>query len=393
MSMNPSTHIACPNCGHTIHIEELLAHDIEERLKHEHGEQLVRERERIEQETAIRVRQEAQARITALEQESAEQRRKAQELTKLQVDYLALQRKMTEQAEELELTIQKRLLTEQQAVEERIRKMESERFAIERERERERYDLERRELQKQLEDSKKAAEEFRRKSEQGSQQLQGEVQELALEEFLRSRFPHDEISEVGKGQRGADCVQTVYDGGRRCGQIMYESKRTKAFSADWIDKLKSDMRAQGADIGVIVTETMPKELERFGSINGIWVCTFAELRPLSAVLRDMLIRVSTAAASQENKGEKMVMLYDYLMSNDFRMTVENVMEAFLQMRTDLDRERTAMERIWKQREKQLQRVTTSMSHMMGSIQGIAGKDLASVPSFELPASDPTPSDD
>jgi hypothetical protein len=174
---------------------------------------------------------------------------------------------------------------------------------------------------------------------------------------------------------------------------MYESKRTKAFSADWIDKLKSDMRAQGADIGVIVTETMPKELERFGSINGIWVCTFAELRPLSAVLRDMLIRVSTAAASQENKGEKMVMLYDYLMSNDFRMTVENVMEAFLQMRTDLDRERTAMERIWKQREKQLQRVTTSMSHMMGSIQGIAGKDLASVPSFELPASDPTPSDD
>jgi hypothetical protein len=274
-------------------------------------------------------------------------------------------------------------------VEERIRKMESERFAIERER----YDLERRELQKQLEDSKKAAEEFRRKSEQGSQQLQGEVQELALEEFLRSRFPHDEISEVSKGQRGADCVQTVYDAGRRCGQIMYESKRTKAFSADWIDKLKSDMRAQGADIGVIVTETMPKELERFGSINGIWVCTFAELRPLSAVLRDMLIRVSTAAASQENKGEKMVMLYDYLMSNDFRMTVENVMEAFLQMRTDLDRERTAMERIWKQREKQLQRVTTSMSHMMGSIQGIAGKDLASVPSFELPASDPTPSDD
>ena len=391
--MTPSTHIACPNCGHTIDIEELLAHDIEERLKHEHGEQLARERERIEQETATRVRLEAEARIKALEAESAEQRRKAQELTKLQVDHLALQRKMQEQSEELELNIQKRLLAEQQSIEERVRKMESERFALERERERERYDMERRELQKQLEDSKKAAEEFRRKSEQSSQQLQGEVQELALEEFLRSRFPHDEISEVGKGQRGADCVQTVYDAGRKCGQIMYESKRTKAWGGDWVDKLKADMRSQGADIGVIVTETMPKELERFGSINGIWVCTFAEVRPLSAVLRDMLIRVSTAAASQENKGEKMVMLYDYLMSNDFRMTVENVMEAFLQMRADLDRERTAMERMWKQREKQLQRVTTSMSHMMGSIQGIAGKDLPSVPSFELPAGDDTPSDD
>ena len=391
--MTPSTHIACPNCGHTIDIEELLAHDIEERLKHEHGEQLARERERIEQETATRVRLEAEARIKALEAESAEQRRKAQELTKLQVDHLALQRKMQEQSEELELNIQKRLLAEQQSIEERVRKMESERFALERERERERYDMERRELQKQLEDSKKAAEEFRRKSEQSSQQLQGEVQELALEEFLRSRFPHDEISEVGKGQRGADCVQTVYDAGRRCGQIMYESKRTKAWGGDWVDKLKADMRSQGADIGVIVTETMPKELERFGSINGIWVCTFAEVRPLSAVLRDMLIRVSTAAASQENKGEKMVMLYDYLISNDFRMTVENVMEAFLQMRADLDRERTAMERMWKQREKQLQRVTTSMSHMMGSIQGIAGKDLPSVPSFELPAADDTPSDD
>ncbi len=391
--MTSSTHIACPNCGHTIDIEELLAHDIEERLKHQHGEQLARERERIEQETASRVRLEAEVKIKSLEQESAEQRRKAQELTKLQVEHLALQRKMKEQADELELNVQKRLLAEQQSIEERVRKVESERFSLERARDRERYDLERRELQKQLEDTKRAAEEFRRKSEQSSQQLQGEVQELALEEFLRSRFPHDEISEVGKGQRGADCVQTVYDAGRRCGQIMYESKRTKAWGGDWVDKLKADMRSQGADIGVIVTETMPKELERFGSINGIWICTFAEVRPLSAVLRDMLVRVSNVAASQENKGEKMAMLYDYLMSNDFRMTVENVMDAFHHMRADLDRERTAMERMWKQREKQLLRVTSSMSHMMGSIQGIAGKDLPPVQAFELPASDDTPSDE
>ncbi|MBK6291574.1 MAG: DUF2130 domain-containing protein [Ignavibacteria bacterium] len=390
--MSSTTHITCPNCGHAIDIEELLAHDIEDRVQREQQEHFNAERERLQVEVAERVRRESEAQILALQHENEERKRDVQALKSAEVQLLDLQRKMREQQESFDLTLQKRLLEEQTSMETKIRKTEAERFEVERKREQERFDLERREMQKKLDDTQKAMEEVRRKSEQSSQQLQGEVQELAIEDFLRQRFPHDEVSEVGKGQRGADCIQTVYDSGRRCGQITYESKRTKNFSMEWVEKLKSDMRAKGSDIGVIITETMPKELQSFGSVNGIWVCTYAEFKSLCVVLRDMVIRVSSAIVSQENKGDKMTMLYDYLMSSEFRMSVENVMEAYEHMRSDLDRERTSMEKLWKQRERQIERMRLSMSHVMGSIQGIAGKDLGPVRSFELPVADDTPVD-
>ncbi len=390
--MSSTTHITCPNCGHAIDIEELLAHDIEDRVQREQQEHFNAERERLQVEVAERVRRESEAQILALQHENEERKRDVQALKSAEVQLLDLQRKMREQQESFDLTLQKRLLEEQTSMETKIRKTEAERFEVERKREQERFDLERREMQKKLDDTQKAMEEVRRKSEQSSQQLQGEVQELAIEDFLRQRFPHDEVSEVGKGQRGADCIQTVYDSGRRCGQITYESKRTKNFSMEWVEKLKADMRAKGSDIGVIITETMPKELQSFGSVNGIWVCTYAEFKSLCVVLRDMVIRVSSAIVSQENKGDKMTMLYDYLMSSEFRMSVENVMEAYEHMRSDLDRERTSMEKLWKQRERQIERMRLSMSHVMGSIQGIAGKDLGPVRSFELPVADDTPVD-
>lgn len=390
--MSSTTHITCPNCGHAIDIEELLAHDIEDRDQREQQEHFNAERERLQVEVAERVRRESEAQILALQHENEERKRDVQALKSAEVQLLDLQRKMREQQESFDLTLQKRLLEEQTSMETKIRKTEAERFEVERKREQERFDLERREMQKKLDDTQKAMEEVRRKSEQSSQQLQGEVQELAIEDFLRQRFPHDEVSEVGKGQRGADCIQTVYDSGRRCGQITYESKRTKNFSMEWVEKLKADMRAKGSDIGVIITETMPKELQSFGSVNGIWVCTYAEFKSLCVVLRDMVIRVSSAIVSQENKGDKMTMLYDYLMSSEFRMSVENVMEAYEHMRSDLDRERTSMEKLWKQRERQIERMRLSMSHVMGSIQGIAGKDLGPVRSFELPVADDTPVD-
>lgn len=338
------------------------------------------------------MRRESEAQIVALQHENEERKRDVQTLKSTEVQLLDLQRKMREQQEGFDLTLQKRLLEEQTSMETKIRKTETERFEVERKREQERFDLERREMQKKLDDTQKAMEEVRRKSEQSSQQLQGEVQEMAIEDYLRLRFPHDEVTEVGKGQRGADCIQTVYDAGRRCGQITYESKRTKSFSMDWVEKLKSDMRAKGSDVGVIITETMPKEMQSFGAVNGIWVCTFSEFKSLCVVLRDMVIRVSSAIVSQENKGDKMTMLYDYLMSSEFKMSVENVMEAYEHMRSDLERERSAMEKLWKQRERQIERMRLSMSHVMGSIQGIAGKDLGPVRSFELPVADDTPAD-
>ncbi len=154
---------------------------------------------------------------------------------------------------------------------------------------------------------------MRRKSEQGSMQLQGEVQELALEELLKAAFPFDIISEVGKGVRGADCIQTVRNNfGQECGKIIFESKRTKDFASDWIEKLKADMRSQGADVAVIVTQALPKDMDRFGEKDGVWICSFAEVKPIVQMLRDGIIKISSALKSQENRGDKMHLLYDYL---------------------------------------------------------------------------------
>jgi hypothetical protein len=254
------------------------------------------------------------------------------------------------------------------------------------------------ELEKQLEDQKKLAiemerraEEMKRKAEQGSTQLQGEVQELALEDLLRSTFPFDEISEVGKGVRGADCIQTVRNThGQECGKIIYESKRTQSFSPDWVEKLKADMRSQGAMVAVIVTHAMPKDMDHFGEKNGVWICSFAEVKALSHVLRDGIIRVSHAAKSQANKGDKMHLLYDYLTSTEFGEQWKAIREGFLSMKQSIQRERDTMERLWKAREKQLEKVLLNAAHIRGSIEGIAGKDAIDIDLLEDDASELLP---
>ncbi len=385
--MTPTSRIICPHCNNEIDIEELLAHDIEERVRSEQRKIFEAERELLLLQEKERVERETSAVIETLRRENEERRKEADGLRKLEVEHLQLQRALQEQKDTFDLALQKKLLEQQSATEAAIKKAEAERYSIERRREEERFDLEKRELLKKLEDTQKIAEDLRRKTEQTSQQLQGEVQELAIEEFLRHRFPLDVVTPVAKGVRGADCVLAVREMGRECGTIMIESKRTKHWTAEWIDKLKHNMREQGADLGVIVTDVLPKDVTSFTQISGVWVCTVAEFRSLIGVLREMIVKISAATASQENKGDKMHMLYDYLMSSAFRMAVENVMDSFMQMRSDIQRERTAMEKIWRQREKQLERMSLSMSAVMGSITGIAGKDLGPVPLFELPEPD------
>jgi hypothetical protein len=241
------------------------------------------------------------------------------------------------------------------------------------------YQMKLKELEKQLDDQKKLAEEMKRKAEQGSMQLQGEVQELALEALLRANFPFDQISEVGKGVKGADCILTVRNSfGQECGKIIYESKRTRDFSLDWIDKLKADMRSQGAHIAVIVTQTMPKDMPCFGEKNGVWICSFSEVKALTAVLRDGIVKLFNAARSQDNKGDKMHLLYDYLTSTEFSEQWKAIREGFLSMKASIQRERDTMEKLWKSREKQLEKVLLNAAHVRGSIEGIAGKDVIDV---------------
>ena len=217
---------------------------------------------------------------------------------------------------------------------------------------------------------------MRRKSEQGSMQLQGEVQELALEELLKAAFPFDLISEVGKGVRGADCIQTVRNNfGQECGKIIFESKRTNNFANDWIEKLKADMRSQGADVAVIVTQALPKDMDRFGEKEGIWICSFSEVKSIVQMLRGGIIKISTALKSQENRGDKMHLLYDYLTSREFAEQWQAIREGFMSMKLSIQKERDAMEKLWKQREKQLEKVLLNAAHVRGSIEGISGTDV------------------
>jgi hypothetical protein len=317
--------------------------------------------------------------LRLLENANKDNEEKLKSARQKELEFLKKEQELVNKEAELELSIQRRLQEERNKLSKEIRDLEEQRVAA---RETE-YQLRMKELEKQLEDQKKLAEEMKRKAEQGSMQLQGEVQELALEELLRVRFPFDEIGPVAKGVRGADCIQTVRNNfGQECGKIIYESKRTQSFSQDWVEKLKADMRSQGAMVAVIVTQAMPKDLDRFGEINGVWVCTFGEVKALSHVLRDGVIRVFNASKSQENKGDKMHLLYDYLTSTEFSEQWKAIREGFLSMKQSIQKERDMMERLWKAREKQLEKVLLNAAHVRGSIEGIAGKDAIDVQMLE-----------
>jgi hypothetical protein len=216
-------------------------------------------------------------------------------------------------------------------------------------------------------------------------QLQGEVQELAIEEWLIAQFPLDTISEIKKGARGGDCVQTVNTRTRQnCGTIYYESKRTKDFQATWIEKFKTDIREKGANIGVLVTDAMPAGMERMSMKEGIWICNYEEFKGLCKVLRESIVQLDAALSTQENKGDKMSLLYDFLTSNTFKLQIEAIVEGFTQMQSDLESEKRALQRIWKQREKQIEKVIHNTIDFYGSVKGIAGSAIGDIKALELP---------
>jgi hypothetical protein len=229
---------------------------------------------------------------------------------------------------------------------------------------------------------------MKRKAETGSQQLQGEVQELAIESVLEQNFPFDRIEEVSKGARGADCQQFVINQQQQeCGSIIFESKRTKNWSNEWLSKLKEDQVQAKADIAVIVTQAMPPDMTQMGQLEGVWVCRFHELKSVVSILRQVLLETQKVKVGQQNKGEKMELLYDYLTSNEFVQNVKRIKENYDEMHQSLLTERRAMERLWKAREKQIESVQTNLSHLFGSITGIAGKEIDTAGVLELPGTD------
>jgi hypothetical protein len=379
--------IKCPNCSHEFEPTESIREEVQKELRNKMNDwkkdqqqkmdvQLLEERKKIQQETEELIRKNIAAdfenKLRLLEQNNKENEEKLKAARLQQLDILKKEQELKNKEEELELSVQKKVQEERSKLSEEIRKLEEQRIAA---KETE-YQLRLKEMEKQLEDQKKLAEEMKRKAEQGSMQLQGEVQELMLEELLKSSFAFDSIEPVGKGVKGADCFQIVRNQfGQECGKIIYESKRTKDFSNEWIEKLKADMRSLGADVAVIVTQAMPKDLTQFAQKDGVWICSFAEVKALAAVLRDGIIRLAAAAKSQENKGDKMHMLYDYLTSNEFAEQWKAIREGFMSMKLSIQKERDAMEKLWKQREKQLEKVLLNAAHIRGSVEGIAGTDV------------------
>jgi len=286
---------------------------------------------------------------------------------------------------ELEITLQKKLQEERTLLGEQIRTQENEKNLLKETA----FQLKVKELEMQLNEQKKLADEMKRRAEQSSMQRQGEVQELLLESILKENFPFDIIEEVGKGVEGADCIQVVRNNsGTTCGKIIYESKRTKTWSNNWVDKLKADMRSRGADVAILVTQAFPKDMERFGEKDGIWICNFTEVNSVAHLLRNGIIKVHDIQKSEENKGDKMQLLYNYLTGIEFKGQVEAIVEGFMAMKQSIMKERIQMEKLWKEREKQLEKVLISTSGMYGSVKGIAGASVVDIPLLEGDSTSP-----
>ena len=408
--------IKCPNCGHVFDVENVLAADIETRYQQQYQEKLQQSLGKIEldkkkleedqlqfeekkkkeneifaqklQQERLKIEADVQAqlrksiasdyenKLRLLEECNKDNEEKLKESRRKELEFLQKEQQLQNKEAELEITLQKKLVAERTTIAEQIRSQEVEKNALKENA----FQLRLRELQLQLDEQKKLADEMKRRAEQGSMQRQGEVQELLLEEILKEIFPFDLIEEVGKGVEGADCIQVVRNNlGIECGRIIYESKRTKTWNNNWLDKLKTDKRNRGADVAILVTQVFPKDMERFGEREGIWLCNFTELNSVAHLIRNGIIKIHEIQKSEENKGDKMQLLYNYLTGNEFRGQVEAIVEGFMALKMGITRERVQMEKIWKEREKQLEKVLLSTSGMYGSVKGIAGASVGDIP--------------
>ena len=353
------------------------------KTEQEHARKLTEEKTQIrhslEEELRKSISGDFENKIQLLQQANIQSDERLREARKKEFEYLKKEQELLSKEQELQINIQKQLLEERRSLTEQIRKEEVERITI---KETELH-LKLRELEKQLDDQKKLAEEMRRKAEQGSTQLQGEAQELLLEEILRDNFPTDLIVEVGKGVEGADCMMIIRShGGIEYGKIIFESKRAKGWSNGWVEKLRNDMRSKQADLAILVTQIYPRNMDCFGEKDGIWICSFKEVSGLTSVLRNAIIRIAETKKTEENKGEKMQMLYNFLTGLEFRQQMEAIVEGFTELEQSIMKERLQMEKIWKERKKQLDKVLLSTAGMYGSIKGIAGVSVKSIPLLE-----------
>ncbi len=433
--MSTQNTIKCPNCGTHIDIDEIFYHQIEEKFKQQHLQdqkklkdeieakrkeykthldtlkakedalkeekekfddelrkathaQLKLERAKLQDALKKELVEEQSESMALLQKELEEKSKQVQELNASKAMIEKLKREKEEIASAAKLEAQKALGDELKLEKEKLLKQVQEEKELLAKQVLEANELKLKAKDEQIEQMKRSLDDAKRKSEQGSMQLQGEALELAIEEWLNSQFPFDTVDEVKKGAFGADCVQTIHTRElQNCGVICYESKNTKAWSDGWITKLKQDMLKVNADLGVLVTSVYPNDMDRMGFVDGIWVCSLDEFKGSASLLRESLIRVHKSVQREENRGDKMILLYNYLTGNEFSMQMKSIVDGFMTMQTELDKERRSLMASWKRRQKLIDGVLQNTTEMYGSLQGIAGSGaLGHIEALELPES-------
>ena len=402
----PDQTIKCPKCGAEIALTEALTNQIEDSIRAQYeaqslkrtqelegekqalkkqkdeleqqrqsieervNEQLRVGRKKIAEQEKAKVLAEQSEETKALQQELEEKRKQVAEANKKELELRKQQQKLEEEKAAVELTVQRKLDEERKKVFEQAgqKAAEEQQFKM-----REKDDL--------IKSMQGQIEILKRRAEAGSQEAQGEAMEGALKDVLQQTFPFDRIEEIKKGQRGADILQVVRNiSGKECGSILWESKYTKDFQKPWIDKLKKDQQEAGAEIAVISTAALPKEIKNFGPLENVWITDFASAKGLSAALRIGLINAAREKGLTENQETLKDIIYKYVTGQEFAMQIRAVAEAFIRMQGDLNKERRAMERIWKSREKQIEAVLGNISGIRGSLEGYVGQKL--LPSLE-----------
>jgi hypothetical protein len=407
--------ITCPNCAQPIDIDQVLAHQIEENLSSKFQQErailqknqsklekdlvelqqkqaaqlkdsLLQQEQKLKRELWEKAQQEAQKKIQEtsgkkqqeLEQRLKEQEERAKAAEANELEMRKKQRELEQEKAQFQLKLERELDKRLQEEQEKVSKQQTEKFTIKE-----------REYQKQIEDLKALAQAAERKASTVSQQLQGEVLELELEKLLKEIFPGDEISEVKKGQFGADLLQTVRNSfGKSVGIIVWESKQTKDFKESWLSKLREDCRACHGSMAVLVTKTLPDNIKTCSERDRVWVTGLDFVVPLAHLLRQTLLKVDQEKVAQSGKDVKTEMLYNYINSQEFRGRVEGIVESFREMKDDLDREQRALQKIWKQREKQILRLATNTAFMYGEMQGLVGASLPSIQGLDLDSPSP-----
>ena len=388
----------CPKCSHEFSLSEEFQKGVEEKHKKKYEENLQKEKInlwKIAQEKANeKIKSEYDTQLKNLEAQNTENKKKLENSQQKELEFLKKERDLEEKSKNIELELEKKLQTqlkEERAIQ--AEKMEKlileEKIRIEENIKNEvasGHKLKLAEKDKQMEQMKKSLEDAQRRAEQGSMQIQGDVQENDLRDMLKTEFLADTIEDVPTGVRGADIIQTVKNNfGQKSGVIIWEAKNTKSWTEGWIQKLKDDQANLGADIAILVTKTLPEGIKQHEFRNGVWVVGYQFALSLVKLLRFHVLEIGQVKTSLQGKDEKMNMLYEYLSSPQFKNKIENIVSAFEAMKSDLDKEKRAMQNIWNRREKELDRVVMNTSGFYGDLQGISGNLLQTVSALELPS--------